>query len=303
MKMKGRIYVLLAVIVITATAFTSFSTLPAGTDVWLFNYTFETGKHNIISGRNISNNQGYDSQPCFSENGSYMIWSSERENGQTEIYRYDIRGKVIDRITQTSVSEYSPTYMYGNKYISSVVVEKDSTQRLWKYHKINGKSSLLLPKLYAVGYHSWLDENTVFIYQLTTPVSLVVCDVPSQSTKIAANNIGRCMSAYKTEKRKIMLYTQEDQEGKRWIKAIDKNGVKAEEFTPVPCLEGSEDFALDKRGFLIMGSGSKLYSWKIGTSTEWTQTADLTSFGINSISRIAVSPNGIHLALVNNSNP
>lgn len=301
--MKGRIYILSALIVISATAFTSFSALPSGTDVWLFNYTFDSGKHNIISGRNISNNKGYDSQPSFSESGSYLLWSSERDSGQTDIYRYDIHEKVINRITQSSVSEYSPTYMYGNKFISSVVVEKDSTQRLWQYHKVSGKAKLLLPKVYAVGYHAWLDENTVFLFQLTTPVSMVVCDRKSQATKIVTNNIGRCMSMYKTEKRKIMLYTQEDAEGKRWIKAVDKNGVKAEEFTPIPCVDGSEDFAADKRGFLLMGSGSKLYSWKIGASTEWLQIADLSGFGITSISRVAISPNGVHLALVNNSNP
>lgn len=301
--MKSRIYIICAVLLIGATAFTSFSTLPQGTDVWLFNYTYDGGKHNIIAGRNISNNRGYDSQPSFSENGSYLLWTSERDSGQTDIYRYSIDGKVITRITQTAVSEYSPTYMYGNKYISSVVVEKDSTQRLWQYHKVNGKAKLLLPKVYAVGYHAWLDENTVFLFQLTTPVSMVVCDVKSQSTKIVTNDIGRCMSMYKTEKRKIMLYTQTDSEGKRWIKAVDKNGVKAEDFTPVPCVEGSEDFAIDKRGFLIMGSGSKLYSWKIGTSTEWLQFADLSGFGINSITRLAMSPNGVQVALVNNSNP
>ena len=130
--MKSRFYIICAVILIGATSFTGFSVLPQGTDVWLFNYTYDAGKHNIIAGRNISNNNGYDSQPSFSENGSYLLWSSERDNGQTEIYRYSVDGKVINRITQTPVSEYSPTYMYGNKYISAVVVERDSTQRLWK---------------------------------------------------------------------------------------------------------------------------------------------------------------------------
>jgi len=298
--MKKYIYILSAVLVVSTTAFTSFSGLPSGTDVWLFNYTFETGKYNIVSGANISNHKGYDSQPSFSENGGYMLWTSERENGQTEIYRYDVNGKISNRLTQTAVSEYSPTYMFGGKYISAVVVEADSSQRLWRYNKSSLKSKVILPKLYGVGYHCWYDANTVFLFQLTTPVTLVLCDTRSGANKIVTSNIGRCMATYKTPKRKLLLYTQADENGKLWIKATDGDGVKSTDFAAIPCLEGSEDFALDKRGFIIMGSGSKIYSWKIGVSTEWNLISDLSGFGIKAITRIALSPDGYRIALVDN---
>ncbi len=298
--MKKYIYTACTLVLVATMAFTSFSGLPSGTDVWLFTYSFEAGKHSIVSGMNISNNKGYDSQPSFSENGSYMLWTSERENGQTEIYRYDMTGKVSTRLTQTPVSEYSPTYMFGGKYISAVVVEKDSVQRLWKYNKASMSSKVILPKVYGVGYHCWFDEKTVFVFQLTTPVTLVLCDTKSGANKIVTSNIGRSMGIYKTPKRKILLYTQADSEGKLWIKAADGNGIKDAEFTAIPCVEGSEDFTVDKRGFILMGIDCKLYSWKIGESTKWSLIADVAGFSIKSISRLAISPDGYHLAVVDN---
>lgn len=298
--MKKYVYLFSAIIVTATTAFTSFSGLPSGTDVWLFNYSFNNGAYNIVSGVNISNQKGYDSQPSFSENGSYMLWTSERENGQTEIYRYDVAGKTSTRLTQTPVSEYSPTYMFGGKYISAVVVEKDSAQRLWQYHKVSMKSKLILPKIYGVGYHCWFDDQTVFVFQLTNPVTLVLCNTKSGANKTVTSNIGRCMSIYKNAKQKMLLYTQTDQEEKHWIKAVDGTGQTVTDFTMIPCVEGSEDFVVDKRGYLLMGSGSKLFSWKIGESTEWKMVADLGGFSVTQITRIALSSDGYHLALVNN---
>lgn len=289
------------------TAFTSPPTvssgLPQGTDVWMFRYSFEQGTYKILSGFNLSNHDGYDSQPSFSENGSYMLWTSERDSGQTEVYRYDLSGKSSTRLTQTRVSEYSPTYMEGGRFISCVVVEADSTQRLWKYNKSSMKSEVILPKVTGVGYHTWMDSKTLFLFQLTEPFSLVMCDTKAQVTRTVATNIGRCMSIYKAAKRKILLYVQLDANGKKWIKGIDINGQPAPEFAAIPCLEGSEDYGLDKRGYLLMASGSKVYTWKIGSDTQWNLNFDLSAYNVNNVSRIAISPDGHHIALVNNSNP
>jgi Tol biopolymer transport system component len=305
--MRKYIYGACAACFLFCTAFTNYVTsgsgLPQGTEVWMFKYYYEAGTYKILSGFNVSNHEGYDSQPSFSENGSYMLWTSERDSGQTEIYRYDLTGKSSTRLTQTGVSEYSPTYMEGGRFISAVVVEPDSTQRLWKYNKVSMKSEVIFPKITGVGYHTWMDNETIFMFQLTTPFSLIMCDTRSQVSRTIATDIGRCMNTYKTNKRKILLYVQIDAEGKKWIKAIDINGQPATEFTPIPCLEGSEDYGVDKRGLLMMASGSKLYSWKVGTDTTWQLAADLTSYNVNSVSRIAFSPDGSHIAVVNNATP
>lgn len=305
--MRKYVYATCCFCFIVCTAFTTLSSassgLPQGTDVWMFKYSYENGIYKILTGFNVSNHEGYDSQPSFSENGSYMLWTSERDSGQTEIYRYDLTGKSSTRLTQTRVSEYSPTYMDGGRYISSVVVEADSTQRLWKYSKSSMKSEVILPRVNGVGYHTWMDEKTVFIFQLTQPFSLVMCDTKAQTSRTIVSDIGRCMSTYKTNKRKLLLYVQIDATGKKWIKAIDGSGQPAPEFTPIPCYPGSEDYGVDKRGILLMASGSKVYSWKVGKDTDWHLNFDLAGYHVTDVSRIAISPDGTHLAVVNNSKP
>jgi WD40 repeat protein len=305
--MRKYVYITCCFSFLLCTAFTVLSPapsgLPQGTDVWMFKYAYENGIYKILTGFNLSNHEGYDSQPSFSENGSYMLWTSERDSGQTEIYRYDLAGKSSTRLTQTRESEYSPTYMDGGRFISAVVVEADSTQRLWKYSKSSMKSEVILPQVTGVGYHTWFDARTLFIFQLTEPFSLVMCDTKTQITRTVATDIGRCMNTYKTNKRKLLLYVQVDNAGKKWIKAVDVNGQPAPEFTPVPCLEGSEDYGLDKRGILLMASGAKVYSWKIGKDTAWQLNFDLAGYNVSNVSRIAISPDGTHIAVVNNGKP
>lgn len=277
--------------------------LPAqlpSTEVWLFSYTYSSHQYYFGAGKNISNQTGYDNQPSFSENGTYMLWTSQRDSNETDIMRYDLSTHTTTRITTTAYSEYSPTYMFGNKYISSVVVEKDSVQRLWRYNKLNGEGKPLLPKIYGVGYHCWFDANTVFLFQITNPSTLVIADARSGINHTCVNSVGRCMQIYRSPKRKMLLYTHEADSSKRWIKALDGEGNKVADFSPIPALEGSQDFAVDLNGNILMAQGSKIYSWTIGESTEWKLIVDLASQGITSITRISISPDGSHIAIVDN---
>jgi hypothetical protein len=269
-------------------------------EVWLFTYDFFSGKFTFTGGQNVSNQKGYDNQPAFSENGSYMVWSSQRDSNQTDIYRFDVMHNTITRMTQTPYSEYSPTYMPGNKFISSVVVEKDSVQRLWQYHRLTGKAELALPKVYQVGYHCWFDARTVFLFQVTEPSTLVIADARNGITRSCVSNVGRCMQIYRSQKMKMLLYTQEADSSKRYIKALDGKGNKLTDFKPIPCLEGSEDFVVDRVGNILMAKGSKVYIWRIDSSTAWEEVGDFATYGITKITRLSLSPDGRHLAVVDN---
>lgn len=282
----------------------SASVLPAQlpeTDVWLFSYNLRMGSYVFTGGLNVSNHPGYDNQPSFSENGSYMLWTSQRDSDQTDIFRYDVANHNTTRITQTAYSEYSPTYMPGNKFISAVVVEKDSVQRLWKYNKISGESKLLLPKTFGVGYSCWWDAYTVFLFQVTDPSTLVIADVRSGLTKTCVSNVGRCMQVYRSPKKKMLLYTQPDSSGTHWISALDGAGVKDPEFKSIKGLAGSQDFVVDRSGNILMAKGAKLYAWNIAAGTEWAEIADFSGQGLHNITRITISPDGNHIAFVDTS--
>lgn len=271
------------------------------TDVWLFNFSIANGKYSFTNGINVSNHPGYDNQPSFSENGSYMLWTAQRDSNETDIFRYEVEKHATTRITQTAFSEYSPTYMPGNKYVSAVVVEKDSVQRLWQFNKVSGEGKVLYPKIFGIGYHCWFDEHALFLFQITEPATLVLADASSGMTKTIASNVGRCMQVYRSPKRKLLLYTVADTSGYYWIEALDGSGNKVADFTPIKGLKGSQDFVVDYNGNIFMAQDAKLYQWKIGIDEDWEFVDDFSLHGLTHITRMAISPDGHHFAFVDNT--
>jgi len=65
-------------------------------------------------------------------------------------------------------------------------------------------------------------------------------------------------------------------------------------------IEGSLDFSIDKLGHIFMASGTKLFIWTIGKSKEWTEVGNFASEGLHKITRISISPDGKHIAIVDN---
>ncbi|HEU4718591.1 MAG TPA: hypothetical protein VFU15_12190 [Bacteroidia bacterium] len=270
-------------------------------DIWVFDFSSYNSRFTFRNGFNVTDHKGYDNQPCFSESGSYMLWTSQRDSLGTDIYRYDFSNKAIKRITQTAYSEYSPTYMDGNKYISAVVVEKDSVQRLWKYNKMTGEGTVLMPRVTQVGYHCWYDSRTVFLFKVTEPSTLEIANAASGVTKVCAGNVGRCMQVWHSPKAKLLLYEIDDGKGNFTIRALNGSGMNVADFAPVALPEGCQDFALDANDNIFAAKEAKLYQWKIGSSTEWALAADFGGNGLHSITRIAISSSGHKIALVDNN--
>lgn len=303
--MKKVVYIICAIAFVFCASFTVKSGLP-DTEVWLFDFNVKVdkdgfNKYTIGKGSNISKHDGYDSQPTFGDN--CVLWTSERDSGQTDIFRYDIVNKTTTRLTNTRVSEYSPTFAPDGKNISCVVVEPDSTQRLWLYDRTTFQSKVMMPTVSKIGYHCWIDTNTVFTFLLTEPFSLAKCDVKTGTCVKVAENIGRCMNKSHSIQFDRLYYTSKDSSGEASILAYDLNARKTVSSFAIPCLKGSEDFAR-YGSTLFMASGSKLYYWDLRSmNRKWTEFADLSFDGLQTITRIAISSDGTHIALVDNSPP
>jgi hypothetical protein len=273
------------------------------TEVWLFSYSSRGTKIDANSGKNISNNPGYDNQPFFAADSKSMLWTSQRDSGQTDIFSYDLSENVSLRLTQTKVSEYSPEYIPGSHYFSAVVVEPDSTQRLWKYNlwrndTASKPSELVLPGQKDVAYSRWLSSDVVYLCVLPEPMNLYFVDVKTNTTIKAAENVGRALQLYKWKKKKWFLYTKMNPDSSYSINGVTKPGQTT--FSPVPCLTGSQDFVADRCGHILMASDAKIFSWTIGKSSQWQEVADLSKSGLHRITRMAISPDGRNIAVVDN---
>ena len=127
------------------------------------------------------------------------------------------------------------------------------------------------------------------------PVTLQHSNLKTEENKILDVNIGRAI--YKLPKSGLVAYISKKQ--KPWtVNTIDfENGsIK----TMTSSLEGSEDFAVTNSGDLIMGRGSNLYSFDPQKQMGWVQIADLADYGLDGITRLAISPKMDKIVIVVN---
>ncbi|HEY2163027.1 MAG TPA: hypothetical protein VGH04_03515, partial [Gemmatimonadaceae bacterium] len=84
---------------------------PPATDIFLapLSITSTDGRPVIGKAVNVTSRPGYDNQPAFTPDSKSMLFTSIHEDGQSDIYRYDLGTKTIARVTSTPESEYSAT--------------------------------------------------------------------------------------------------------------------------------------------------------------------------------------------------
>jgi hypothetical protein len=274
--------------------FTFSQTAPPAADIFLVDMKMRDGQAELGKPVQITEWKGYDNQPLFLPDGKSLLYTSIRDDGQADIYRYHIADNTITRMTQTPESEFSPTPMPDGKYFSVVRVEPDSTQRLWTFPITGGEPALVLENVKPVGYHTWADANTVALFILGNPLTLQIADLRTGKAEVVAENIGR--SLHKIPKQEAISFIHKVDENDWLIKRLD---LKSRAITTlVKTLPGSEDCAWMPQGILLMGKDAKLYMFDPKKNGEWQEIADFESAGLKGITRLAVSPKREKLAVV-----
>lgn len=267
---------------------------PPSTDVWLLDLSREGDEWRVGTPRNLTARPGYDNQPSFTADGGAVLYTSIREDGQADVWRYDLARGASARVTATAESEYSPTLMPGGREISAVRVEADSTQRLWAFPTGGGAPRLLLPEVRPVGYHAWADEGTLALFVLGEPATLRIAELGTGRARVVAEGIGR--SLHRVPGRRAISFVQKLGDTEWMIEELD---LATERTTRLArTLPGSEDYAWTPDGVLLMASGTVLYARDPRREGGWRAVADLGSAGLGTITRLAVSPGGDRLALV-----
>lgn len=264
---------------------------PPGTDVFVVSLTRTGGALKLGAATNITARPGYDNQPAFSPNGQSIYYTSQ-VGGQTDIFRYDFAAGKSAQLTNTAESEYSPTVMPDGSHFSVIRVERDSTQRLWSFTLAGGALKPVLDSIKPVGYHAWLNADTVFVFVLGNPATLRRAELAHGTAQIIASNIGRALAKVPGEH--AVSYVQQDSSG-GWIRTVDPVSGTSESLVRLP--EAASFFAWTPSGELLSASGNRVLAWKRGRG-EWTEVARFTEPGLQQITRLAVSPAGDKLALV-----
>jgi len=261
---------------------------PPGTDIFVMSLTGTPGALHVGAPVNITARAGYDNQPFFSPDGKSIFYTSQRD-GQTDIFRYDLAPGLSSQVTRTTENEYSPTVMPDGKHFSVI---RDSTQHLWSFTLDGAPVKPLLDSIRPIGYHTWLNADTVFVFVLGTPATLRRAELAGGTAAIVASDIGRAL--LKVPGRRAVSYAQRDSAG-FVVRVIDPITGQGESLMRLP--EGNEYFIWLPDGGLLSASGNRLLRWRVG-EREWTEVARFAEPGLQRITRLALSPDGSRLALV-----
>ena len=257
-----------------------------GSEIYLADLRQANGKLTVGTPVNVTNRKGYDNQPAFSLDSKRLYFTYIDNEGQADIFRYDIGRRRHERITKTPESEYSPTPLRDGG-ISVVRVERDSTQRLWKFR--GNTASLLLPNVKPVGYHVWIDENWIAMFILGQPNTLRVAKLGNDTALIAAFGIGRALQRVPGTRK--ISFVQRGADSLMHLRIFDPANGKVEPAGALP--KGGEYHVYTKSGIILATAGTKLYQKIDG---QWSELADFSRLG--PVSRIAISPDEKHLAIV-----
>jgi hypothetical protein len=268
---------------------------PPSTDIYVLDMTLKDGAMQVGKATNMTHREGYDNQPSFFYDDE-VFYTSIRD-GQADIYAYNFRTKRLRQLTKTPESEYSPTLMPDQKFFSVVRVEmdKDKTQRLWKFPVDAGAPMLLLPNVKQIGYHVWAGEDVVFLYILGEPPSLQFAKVDIGKIQRITDNIGRCLEL--VPESSDLSFVQKNEHDEWWIYRM--SGSSLEKTPIVKALDTKDhDFTWLHDGTILMAQGSQLYRIKPNSGQDWTLVADFAEQGIHDITRLAVNASATKLALV-----
>lgn len=272
--------------------FSGFAQSIPETNLYLFQLASKDGRTILTQPVFASkfNPDGYNNQPSFFSENEIYVTVQTKNGAQTEIYSLNPDRQELTRVTDTPESEYSPTVMPDNRNFSVVRVDADdkSTQRLWKYPmNRSDDGSVILRDLTNVGYHYWINENEVLLFLVNDPNELVIADVRTGTTKYVAQNPGRC---FKGMQNGNVAVVHKSSDSAWFIKELDVE--KGTLRTIIQTLGGSEDFEILADGSFLMARGSKIYRYKDGESSNWELMTDVNGFGIQSVTRMALSRGG-----------
>jgi Tol biopolymer transport system component len=260
------------------------------TDIFLADVKTTGGNLSFGKPMNITNRKGYDNQPYFMPNGKGLLFISQPDTLQTDVYKYDFASKKISQQTFSKESDFSPALSPDGKNISVVRIDADTAQRLHNLPLSNLKSDVTIKGSELVGYFCWLNDSSVAMFILGDAFSLQILNTKTSERKWIASDVGRCMKLSPDKKKMFFVLKQNPNE---WaIFSLDIATLKMTKV--VSTLKDSEDFAVMNDGSFLMGSEGKLYQYK---NNNWNPVADFSA-SLKDFYRISINAKGYKIAVV-----
>jgi hypothetical protein len=266
----------------------------SGTEIYLFDISFSKNKFTLSNPVNITGHKGYDNQPSFHPVIPLVYYASANDSGRTDIKSYDYSRQITRQITNTNEREYSPT-ITPNEYYFSCIIQRDNGQQDLGQYMIGGGPAKVLINSLKVGYHTWVDANSLLLFVLADSTNnLHYYNLATKENTIIAPKPGR--SLHKIPGRQAFSFIDKSSPDQWVIKQYDP-ATKAIS-SIVNTVGKAEDITWTANGYILANDGERLYCYKPGTSKDWQQieTKDLPM--LKKITRMAVNKENTKLAVV-----
>jgi hypothetical protein len=232
------------------------------------------------------NKDGYNNQAKLFAYDKIYLTSAIDTHKITDIYKIDLDDNELSQVTATEqISEFSPTPSPIKDHFSIVRIEADgSTQTLWLYPEDQtNKGYRVLKKLGNVGYHCWINEDSVALFLTGTPHSLAIAQLSTGKTEVIADDIGRCMKYDGNENVYFVHKVQTDLWVLKSYHIISKN---MNTICQMP--SNREDFEILPNGSFITGDGPTIKSFNPEKDSSWVVAFDLSDQNIMNINRVNI---------------
>jgi hypothetical protein len=242
------------------------------------------------------NRKGYTNQPFFTPTGDLLVSVRKARESQNDIWLLSLSSKKCKRLTQTKANEYSPQVQPGGgKY--SVLRQLDDEpidQQVMSFSTTGGKTISLTPDVNDIGYYAWLNPEELVLYRIDGESNrLSSYSIRDQKSRRITTAIGRTLIS---DGKGSVYYVHKFSAEYWYLKKYSQSSAVVDVLAETPAK--SEDFAMAPDGTFFMGKDQKLMFLSSKDPDTWKVCMDLSLYGIQHITRMAISPDGRLLALV-----
>lgn len=266
----------------------------SNTEVFVMDLEFSETDFKIENFANITNNQGYDSQPYFVDDNQ-LLYARTFQN-QTDIALFQLEKKSLSYVCKTEIGgEYSPQKIPNTNLYSAVRLDTTGLQRLYGYDSITNTSKKIIDNL-QVAYYTFYDKNRILSSVLSgANLDLVFSDLGKKTNDTLLTKVGRSIHKVPNQNN-TMSYTSINDEKNMDVYQLDINSLESFFVAQLPV--GIQDYIWLNESTLLIGSLDKLYILDLYGNGDWKMVTDLSIYQLNNITRLALSPNGSKLAIV-----
>ena len=265
------------------------------TDIYLFSVEKTSDKYVFSKGKNITNRAGYDNQPSFSVDGKHIFFTSSRRENNFDIYKYTLATGAVSPVVTSDANEYSAKQVDENR-VAFVREGKDQLMTVF-YLDLNTKTETPAFKVKdPIAYYEFNKNGDALVWVRYAFWMKWVNSEKSINRYVA--NYAQPSVPHLIPVTDKFSFMQRHPDDSLWIKEFNP---ATESVRPiVQAKDGNKNYCWMRDGSLLMSSESKLFRFDEKTDKTWVEVADLKSFGIMEITRIATSPDGKNLAVVSN---